>query len=390
MTTPQICAGRFRANPAYRLVRRERMSAADLRHAGAANDDAPPYGCLRPRRGCGLQWRWVAPDAALLFLTLAEAGPLPAYLQAQPPHELARRLACLVLEDILEIEREGAFRSGAAALATVSDDPDPRASGPATLSIEALQYGEALGAMPHPDLTRRLYDYGRRPVSPRRARQLSDDAAVEAFLGVSTRAQVVLERSWAPAGGADAYWRLWRPRHPSPTQEEVACKLYVSPAWSTLPDAFLATAESLADAPGVRGFKVARDVAGLSRPDKLVAYFARLDDLQAAAARLRSRLEGASAHGVPFTADLTRDGLLSWGADPPLRSPAAGGSVTGGSWRLWVASRLAESLLTARAAGGDPPPWRFALARLRADGVDTDTWVPDPALWRREPQRLAP
>lgn len=389
MTTPQICAGRFRANPAYRVVRREQMSAADLRHVGPATDDAAPYGCLRPRRGCGLPWRWLAPDTALLFLTLAEPGPLPAYLQAQPTQELARRLARLVLEAVLEIEQDGAFRSGAAALAAVGGDPDRSPSDPATLSIEALQYGEALGALPHPDLARRLYDYGRRPVSPRRARHLPDDAAVEAFLGVSARgpAQAVLERSWAPAGGADAYWRLWRPRRPPPSQEDIACKLYVSPAWSALPNAFLATAETLAAAPGVRGFKIARDVEGLSRPDKLVAYFTRLDDLQGAAARLRSRLEGAPAHGVPFTAGLTRDGLLSWGADPP-RSPA--GSVAGGSWRLWVASRLAESLLAARAAGGGAPPWRFALARLRADGVDTDTWVPDPALWRRDPRRPAP
>ena len=389
MTTPQICAGRFRANPAYRLVRREQMSAADLREAGAAPDDAAPYGCLRPRPGCGFAWRWLTPDSALLFLTLAEPGPVPVYLQARPPHELARRLARLVLEDVLEIEQDGAFASGVAALSAPRGDPDRSPGDPVTLSIAALQYGEALGALPHCDLTRRLYDYGRQPVSPRRARQLPDNAAVEAFLGLSVRgsAQAVLERSWAPAGGADAYWRLWRPQHPQPSHEDVACKLYVSPAWSALPDAFLATAESLAAAPGVRGFKIARDLAGLSRPDKLVAYFTRLDDLQEAGARLRSRLEGAPAHGVPFTAGLTRDGLLSWGADPPRRSPA--GSVAGGSWRLWVANRLAESLLAARATSGGPPPWRFALARLQADGVDTDTWVPDPALWRREPCELA-
>jgi hypothetical protein len=388
VTTTEICAGRFRANPAYRIVRREQMYAADLRQAGACTDDDAPYGCLRPRRGCGLPWRWLAPDTALLLLTLAEPGPLPAYLLAQPPRELGRRVSRLVLEAVLEIERGGAFRSGAAALAAVGR-PERSRNALAALSIEALQYGEALGALPHAHLARRLYDYGRRPVSPRRARQLRDDDAVDAFLGLSAGgpAQTVLERSWIPAGEPDAYWRLWRPRRPRPSHEEVACKLYISPAWSAVPEAFLATAESLADAPGIRGFKIARDVAGLSRPDKLVAYFTRLDDLQAAAMRLRGRLEGAAAHGVAFTAALARDGLLSWGADPPRLSTA--GSVSGGSWRLWVATRLAESLLTAGAAC-EPSPWRYALARLQADGVDTETWVPDPALWRREPRRPAP
>ena len=87
---------------------------------------------------------------------------------------------------------------------------------------------------------------------------------------------------------------------------------------------------------GVRGLKLGRGLPGLTRPDKLVAYFGRLDDLQEAGAGLHRRLGGCPVHGVPFTAELSSDGLLSWGADRPRTVPGQPES-----WRLWIASRLA-------------------------------------------------
>jgi hypothetical protein len=161
-------------------------------------------------------------------------------------------------------------------------------------------------------------------------------------------------------------------------------KLYVSAALDALPDALPAVAEALAPVRGASGFKMARDVHGLCRPDKLVAYFTRLDDLREAAAELRERLAGCRAQGVPFTAEITADGLLSWGVDPPpdreLRAAAEPNS-----WRFWIVRRLAAYVADARVH--DPSaqePWLFALERLRLDGVDTDTWIPGSRIWHRE------
>ena len=160
-----------------------------------------------------------------------------------------------------------------------------------------------------------------------------------------------------------------------------------------------AVASTLADAPGVASWKIGRTIDGLTRPDKLVAYFDRQHDLVAATNRLRPTLSGAAAHGVPFTAAITTDGLLSWGIDPPRAG--AGPSGPSGSWRSWVTERLADYLVTARTSvhdgspmhqgsmgerrrgvpdegdGGAPEPWQVAIARLRLDGVDVDTWVPN-------------
>jgi hypothetical protein len=87
---------------------------------------------------------------------------------------------------------------------------------------------------------------------------------------------------------------------------------------------------------------------------------------------------------VPFTAEIAGGGLLSWGVDPP---PAVGLGPAAGegrmSWRLWLTHRLARALIAAVAAAEAMEPWRFAIERLRLEGIDTDSWTPGGGLWRR-------
>jgi hypothetical protein len=158
-------------------------------------------------------------------------------------------------------------------------------------------------------------------------------------------------------------------------------KLYVSPRCEALPDAFLATME-VASALKAPRFKVGKDVYGLLRPDKIVVYFDRLEQVQEAADRLQRRLGGCPAHGVPFTAELAGDGLLSWGTDPPRERQALDWQERE-SWRLWLTNRLATALLAAKAARSQAvEPWQFALQRVGLEGVDTQSWTPAQSIWR--------
>jgi hypothetical protein len=115
----------------------------------------------------------------------------------------------------------------------------------------------------------------------------------------------------------------------------------------------------------------------LLRPDKLVAYYPSFERLAAAADAVAGRLAGTPAQGVPFTAEIAGGGLLSWGVDPPPEGSWSGGE----SWRLWLTHRLATALLAGKQATG-VEPWRFALERLRLEGVDTDSWTPGARLFR--------
>lgn len=389
-----IAGGSFRANPRYRLVPLERLTPAERQALGDVGGDPDLYGVLRPEPGSGLQPRSLSCETALLFLTLAEPGPVPAYAVARLGDRLERTVGRLVLDAVLEVERDGEFVAGARAGKLVAPE---RASGGrgriAELSCAALRYGQALAGVSESELAMRLYFYGRRPVSSALRRRLADEAAVAAFQGIGPggSAREALDTGWqeiSPARGRRSSWRRWRAVPMTRREAEpagAAYKLYVSPAIEGLEAAVGAVATSLATARGVSAFKVGCDAHGICRPDKLVVYFDRLDDLQAGAAVLRERLRGCPAHGVPFTAAITRDGLLSWGADPPVRPSADGAG--GASWRMWVTERLAEYLTVARDAGPEGlEPWEFALERLRLSGVDTDTWVPASGMW---PEALA-
>jgi hypothetical protein len=96
---------------------------------------------------------------------------------------------------------------------------------------------------------------------------------------------------------------------------------------------------------------------------------------------MTARLAGVAAQGVPFTSEIGGDGLLSWGMDPPQTAARSWNGRL--SWRLWLTHRLARALISACRSpeSSTAEPWRFALERLRLEGVDTATWTPAASLW---------
>lgn len=378
---------RLRANPAYELVLLDRLDLAEQELVAEAGGAGDVYGMLRPRRGSTLEPQAVSSDTALLFLTLADGAPLPRYVRLRLGAGAERAIGRLVLDGVLELEQGGGYVSGAkAAPLLMTERSDGGRGRIGELSIAALRYGQELSALGGPLLALRLYFYGRLPASPALRDRWPDEESIGAYLGIAEggAARDALAEGWveAPEQAGSAYWRAWRPRRASvgSRARSGACyKLYVSPALEALPDAFAAIAQTLRGAPGLSAFKLGRGLGGVCRPDKLVVYFDRLDDLHRAAEGLRGRLAGRAAHGVPFTAAVANDGLLSWGADPP-HELAAGRS---GSWRMWVVERLAEYLARERDSDRDGlEPWQFALERLRLAGIDTDTWAPTGGMWQ--------
>jgi hypothetical protein len=382
-------ARRYRAGHDFELVSFDRLPPAE-QAAFAELAQAPGfYGLLRPRPGSGRTWKAADRDLALLWLTLSEPGLLPFFVVAEAAPTLEEDIEGLVLEGVLEVETAASFVSGAAALGLYER---ARAAAPpgrlAELSLEALRYGAALGELPLDELIGRLYGYHREPLRPDLERSLADEEALLAFLGAGPGTPLArqLARDWRRAERAEEAggWLLWaaRSEEAATTPHGTTFKLYVSPPLASLPGAFAVVAEVLARS-RARAFKVGADAAGLARPDKLVAYFGRLEELEAAAADLAPRLAGVPAQGVPFTAEIAHGGLLSWGVDPP-RAEQALSWLGPESWRLWVVRRLGAALVAARGEAG-PEAWRYALERLHREGVDVERWTPSAALWRDRP-----
>jgi hypothetical protein len=392
----------LRANPLYELVLYDRLPAPQRAALAELAQDPGFYGVLRLREDgsappAGPQaLKSVDRDTALLFLTLREPGPLPSYVRAQLGEAAPRTVARLVADGVLGIESGGDFLSGPTALARLGDggpgEPAPGAGRIAALSAAALRYGQALALNDPSLLAWRLYSYNRQPLTPRWARLLPTPEAMARHLGIAPRGahRKLLDRAWTPVEMAG--WLAWfaRPRQGREPSDGAAgraggptWKLYVSPRAEGLAEGFGAVLEALTAARATQ-FKVGSDANGLLRPDKIVAYFPSYERLAEAAASVLARLDGVPAQGVPFTAEIGGGGLLSWGVDPPddQRSVLGGGRE---SWRVWVAHRLAWALIAARPEDPEEKtiePWRFALERVRLDGVDTATWTPSAALWK--------
>jgi hypothetical protein len=370
---------RLRTGAAYELVVYDRLREDERVLFAELAADPELYGVLRPTTsGAGASYKTADRDTALLLLTLAEPGPLPAF--ARGP-DAERGLVELILDGVLEVEHDGHFVGGAQAApllaspATVADHPLGR------LSRRALSLAAALRSDDLPRLAAFLYDFNRQPADPDLARRLPDREAVLGHLGLGrgTPRRSAAERSWEVTEEEGSGWIYFRTRGRRGRADGAAYKLYLSPRLEHLPQAAEDLLEVLA---GQRdaAFKVGGDAAGVLRPDKLVAYFGDLETLLATARDLEERTGSLAPQGVPFTAPVDPRGLLSWGVDPPATARPLSWQGPE-SWRTWLVERLAAALARAVAGGADDP-CAFALARLGHEGVDTERWIPGAGLFR--------
>ena len=379
--SPAFETARFRRGGAYELVVYDRLPDEEKSAFGELLADPGFYGVLRPVDGSGRTYRAANRETALLLLTLGEPGTLPFFARGS---DSADGIAALVYDGVLEVEHDGRFLTGPEAAPVLSDARRAPAGHPLTrLSHDALRLAAAAGGGRPDELASLLYDFNRLPVPREWAVRLPDREAVLAWLGypAGSAPRRRLEAGWEVGDGGERSrgWIYFTGRRRGGRPAGASYKLYVSPAVEELPRAVEAVAAVL-EGRSQATFKTGADAAGLFRPDKLVAYFADLDALLAAARALEERLDGVAAHGVPFTAPIDDTGLLSWGADPPASErPLSWHGPE--SWRTWLAGRLGSAL--AQAAGGDPDAaCSFALDRLAREGVDVDRWIPAAGLFR--------
>lgn len=376
----------FRANPELELVLFDRLPPSEQEALASLKGQLDLYGILRPREPAGLNYgagKAVNRETALLYLTLQNPGRLPSYVVQNPETDL-RELVSLVLDGVLEVEHEKNFVSGPAASPLLLDGlttPGKTKSSSATqkLSEQALQYGAAIEIDEPPLLAARLYAFNRVPLSPEWVLLLPDSQTVRTFLFDGAKDLTKWNLS---ADEANGEWFVFSRagRRGRGVRPLTWYKLYISPWHHYLRDALEGVMKVLAHH-RVEQFKISRSPAGLLRPDKIVAYFDAREDLAGAADELGKKLAGIPAQGVPFTAGISRDGMLSWGIDPPAE--AVSGLAARESWRQWITMRLASALVAARRSPSQVlQPERYALERVRLEGIDVNNWIPTGGAWK--------
>lgn len=378
----------FRANPDFELLLFDRLSPQDKLLLQEMREDPQFYGILRPSNGTGLGIKTVCREMALLFLTLQAPGQLPGYVRTQFGDGWQEDVIEMVLDGILQIESDGQFVCGADAHDIFFNvaQKDAAANAISQLSIDAIRYAQALDLDDVQVLSQRLYSYNRMPLTPAWKRLFAAPGAVAKNLGIQSGGvnYEFLERYWIRVSGSNNGWLAWQPRRDQTvTQKSKSTyKLYLSPHPAHLSEA-LAVFLKQSAVLNALAFKVGKDAYGLLRPDKMVVYFSNFQDLAEGAEQLRYDLDGCPAQGVPFTAAITSDGLLSWGMDPPRPAQTPLPSMRE-SWRLWITNRLARALLAAQSSLSTAvEPWQFALNRLRLEGIDTATWKPSKKIWKK-------
>ena len=367
---------RVRSNPSFRLLPFDHCDEPERRTFAKLAEDPNFYGVLVPPSTSSAPVKSLSCDAALLFLSLREPACAPHLLASVFASHMQERMRELVLDGVFEIELGEGFVSGGAALRLLGDiSSEPPDSRLAQLSADAISYVASLDAITTSEAAMRLYMYNRVPCTPILQRQFASDASILAYLTGETNVFRLLEKNWVRDAGQQA-WLVWHNGEPAVHHR---FKLFVSPVLQDLPHTFQVAMDAFLRVRCAH-FKVGRTAFGLLRPDKFVGYFDTLEQVREAAELIRASSAGISAHGVPFTAAIDAEGLVSWGMDPPRFEQVMAWQEYQ-SWRQWVTERIAVYTLSARESGAESAA-DFARQRINLDGVDTSTWSPNLAIWR--------
>lgn len=391
MRVRRIAHDTFRASRRYRLVAHDRVPRRLRSVVRALAEDPDFFGLLIPRAPAEQDAKAVCRDTATLFGALRRPAALPRSTVEHLGKRADKAIAKLVLDGILELQHGADFVSGAPAFQHLFPKATEyslqgRTGELTLLALVSAQHFVGAGLQA---VASYLYRYNTAPASPAWRSRLPTRRAVLDHLATPSLpwSSTSVHRTWTlvdePSSG---HWWVWKRSSLGIAEAEfrrgTLHKLFISPAPEMLRDTLHATVPILADSPAF-AFKVGGDLPALLRPDKLVVYFRRYEDLVESVARLRTTLAGIPGQGVPFSASLTADGLLSWGIDPAEDMQTFGWNG-GESWRAWVTNRLAGSLLVSSRCPDLPvAPWTFALAALELDGIEPTTFVPEEGVWAR-------
>jgi len=369
----------LRLSPRFRLAPIAEIAALDQRNLPDAGRGSGWAGALVPVETGWRRAQLVSAETIGLLESLGHPARAPGRFDA-------RVLARLLLDGVLELDGNGGTLSGPEAhpLCFPATRPAPRGA-LGRLSLQALQYAAALGTSRPRLLAERLYRYNSQPASPAWRRRIPDRAAAERVLGPGALPRRA--PGWTGFTSAEPgapVWHVWeRLGAGPPAPGAPSYKLYLSPELDGVAEASRAL-RGLPARCAPFALKQGGDLVTLLRSEKLVAYYTRLDQVEAAAERLARALRGMRAQGVPFTVALDASGLLSWGADPgDLAEPP--GPLRQSSWRRWVTARLGTALGSALAAGAPVPAWHYAIDRLSLEGVHPRRWTPPAWFWHPGP-----
>jgi hypothetical protein len=207
------------------------------------------------------------------------------------------------------------------------------------LSRQAVSYAvELRNSRGSSDVWEQLYHFNTLPERSHADLLTPSDEPGEAFV-VPLLAQFGPEWVWTQR--TDPQWVFFSQPHRreaarSARRRNGRYKVYLSPTVGGFRNSVMKTLGASGDCAAL---KFARTRAGTLRPDKIVIYTDSLAHTRRVATSMLSALGEIRAQGVPFTAELGGDGLLSWAVDP-----ASSELGRFSSWRVWISHMLVRCI----------------------------------------------
>ena len=381
MKTRLLLNEQFRRGSLYQLVEWNQAGQYVKELLSGMHKDTELYGVFVPLNNMtGLTIKAASKEVAMLFFHLQHSSKIPHYYIASAEEDKNEAIAKLVMDGIIEIKWNDRFVTGTASLtalfdnAVVDDSSIPGCL--SALSVQAIHAAWLQHQQDLKSLASKLYSFNSIPWDADRRSFFTAKHSIKEFLFslCGTAVEKQLNKEWTFVTGAEKRgWLSWI-RPPENDDDFLQThKLYISAFIDDMP-LVISKAIPVINASAAISFKTGSNIAGLLRPDKMVVYFINEASLLQTAALLEKELDGCRAQGVPFSKQLDKNGLLSYGIDPPESEVLD--AIEEGSWRTTIADKLALAILQTK---NDGLNWHqsfdFIKAYLLLNGIDPKNWI---------------
>ncbi len=382
----------FRLNPAFRITPVKTLTGKQKEKFRQVLAGTRPYSLLHCPGRANFTVKAINRPMTEFLLSLREPeklNRLPRKFRPESGNIKPDLINKLILDDVLEVLREGEFVSGAEGYNLLNPPPPgmvipPDRGNPGhigRISRMALQFALQSNHRSRSSLSSLLYLYNTLPMHRNRREKLPDREAVSEFLGLDR------EGRWRGMPSAihpvdkpddsnvgENLWGWWEIDGKRINTDRNYFKVYISPLPEETPEVFGMVRGKVA-ASGAHSFRVGITPVSILRPARMEVYFASPEEAGDFAGKMTGVTSEFRGQGVPFTYQFKRNNrLISLGVDPPREN----GSGT--TWRRYITGKLAGIIARYHCSGREDP-LEFIREGMRRWGIDADRWRPVREGW---------
>lgn len=343
--SPALRGYSFKQNKKYCLVEKNSISKAEMDLFQDLLNSEDCFGIFRPLSE-GFSYKIATKKIADIFNLLKKRLSFSFIKKAfkLKVNELELLLCNLIENSLLVLDVGSKSYSGNEAFSKLyklhSFEKNTTNSIVSKLSFQAVYYGYNLNENRVQDLAAKLYHFNTLPSTGERLKLFKSKSTSEIFNLKQIFGDEFLKYFNM---NENEYWLYFSVKKVyGQVSANNTYKLYVSPQPEFFRECCEVLAKFIPESTSF-SFKLGVGLQGILRPDKIVVYFSSKNEMLAFAKKLIKNMDDIKAQAIPFTVQLDRKGLISWGVDPPRIKTNIFWEQS--SWRVWLTSKIAHYII---------------------------------------------